>query len=378
MKILHVVNISFVIPYYFGDQIKYFNKKKYKVHIVCSPAANLISLSNKFRFIPKEIKISRKINISSDIIAFFQLFFYIRKHKFNTVIGHTPKAALLSLMASFLNNVPNRIYFRHGLMYETSTGIKKFILLFIERLTSYLSTKVICVSQSVLNISITQKLSKPTKIILLNAGTCNGIETEFIFNRTKLDLNRIEELKTQLKVKKDDIIIGFVGRLAKDKGIKELIEAWEILKYNYKNIKLLLIGPIEERDSIENDLIFKIHNDNTIITIGFVEETNYYYSLMNIFILPSYREGFPTVVLEASSMELPIITTKATGCIDSILEGKTGLFCNINSISIARSIEYYINNENICKSHGINGRKFVIENFNQEKIWHKLEQLYSN
>jgi glycosyltransferase involved in cell wall biosynthesis len=99
---------------------------------------------------------------------------------------------------------------------------------------------------------------------------------------------------------------------------------------------------------------------------------------MNIFILPSYREGFPTVVLEASSMELPIITTKATGCIDSILEGKTGLFCNINSISIARSIEYYINNENICKSHGINGRKFVIENFNQEKIWHKLEQLYSN
>ena len=140
----------------------------------------------------------------------------------------------------------------------------------------------------------------------------------------------------------------------------------------------MLCGPIDERDPIDNELYRRMKTDNSIILVGEVKNPELFYSIFSCFVLPSYREGFPTVVLEASSMQLPVITTKSTGCIDSIIENETGIFSEITPSSLSEKIKFYLNNPLIANLHGINGRKFVLKKFQQEKLWISLNKIYSN
>jgi len=378
MKILHVVNVSFVIPYYLGDQIKFFKKNGNEIYIVSSYNNDLLYLANKYDFRLKVIDITRDINILSDIRSLYILYNFIKQEKFNVVVGHTPKASILAMISAYLNFIPNRIYIRHGIMYETTIGFKRYILKTIEKYTSFFSTKTLCVSKSVLDFSLKNNLSSEQKTILINNGTCNGIDSQDKFNPNLFDDLKLNEIRNSLNIKDNDFVVGFVGRIVKDKGITELVSAWELLCQKYDNIKLLLIGPLEKRDSVNNRILDKIYNDNTIIYIGLIENTNIYYKLMNLFILPSYREGFPTVVLEASAMEIPVITTKATGCIDSIIDNTTGIFCENTITSIFNSIEKFILDTTLCKTYGKNGRKFVQENFDQQIVWESLLDIYCN
>jgi glycosyltransferase involved in cell wall biosynthesis len=377
-KILHVVNVSFVIPYYLGDQIKFFNDNGNIIFIACTNDDNLIKYSKKWNFTPFKLNISRKISPLHDLFSIIKLYKFIRDNKIDTVIGHTPKGAFIAIVSSFFAKAKIRIYFRHGLMFETSKGLKKIILILVEKITSQLSTKVICVSKSVLDRSIKLKLSNPDKLLLINNGTCNGIDAKNLYNRILINNLSKLDLCEKYNISKDTKIIGYIGRLAKDKGMNELILAWENIHKNSLNAKLMLCGPIDDRDPINKNLLRKIQSNNSIIYVGEVDNPTLYYSIFYCFILPSYREGFPTVVLEASSMQLPIITTKSTGCIDSIIENETGIFTKIDPESISEKILFYLNNEQIAKCHGENGRNFVLKNFDQKCIWNSLNKIYSN
>jgi glycosyltransferase involved in cell wall biosynthesis len=377
-KILHVVNISFVLPYYLGDQITYFCDKNFSISIACSDSIDFFKFCNEHKANPIPLKITRKFDLFNDIKSIFKLFFQIRKHNFDIVIGHTPKGGLISMVASYFANTKKRIYFRHGLMFETSKGFKRYILITIEKLTGLLATDVICVSNSVLEVSNKLNLSSPTKNKILNLGTCNGVDSIKKFNPNKISFNFKKNLKKQHNISENDIVIGFVGRIVKDKGIEELIVAWKNIILSYTNIKLFLVGPFETRDSIDLSIQEYIINEKSIIYVGEQSDTVLYYSTFDIFILPSYREGFPTVVLEASSMQLPVITTKNTGCIDSIQENITGIYCDISSNTIINSLKYYIDNPVLRKNHGINGRDFVINNFNQNLIWKEIEKIITS
>lgn len=377
-KILHVVNISFVIPYYFGDQLTFFKEKGDIVHIACSYDDTLFKFAKKWKFLAYPLKISRKFSPLTDLISIIRLFFYIKKNNFDTVIGHTPKGALIAMTSSFLANTKTRIYFRHGLMFETSRGVKKKLLKQIEKTTSFFSTKVICVSKSVLDVSVFNNIGNPNKLTLINKGTCNGIDTENIYNRTLVKVELQLEIYNKYNISSDTKIVGYIGRLAKDKGINELILAWDLLNKNNRNIKLMLCGPIDDRDPIDDELYMRIISDNSIILVGEVDNPEIYYSIFSCFILPSFREGFPTVILEASAMQIPVITTKATGCIDSIIENTTGIYTDITPTSISEKIDFYLQNPSIANEHGINGRYFVIKNFNQKEMWNKLYKVYCN
>ena len=185
-------------------------------------------------------------------------------------------------------------------------------------------------------------------------------------------------MKKSLGIQESDFVIGFTGRLVRDKGIIELLRAYKQLKAKYDNLVLLLVGMLEERDALPQDVVDDIINMEGVVNTGYVSNASIenYYALMDLFILPSYREGFPTSVLEASSMNLPIITTKVTGCIDSIIEGQTGLFVEHTAESIANAIELLYNDELKRKKMGENGRRFVVDNFRQEIIWQEIDKLY--
>jgi len=376
-RILHVINIPFVIPYFLGNQISFFISKGHSVFIACSPHEKLLVYQEKWKFNSLGVQIRRNISPIDDFFAVLKIRKYIIDNKIDTVIGHTPKGAFVGLIAGYLTPIKKRIYFRHGLMYETSSGLKRFILIAIERFTSYIATEVICVSSSVLSKSISANLSKKDKLSILNMGTCNGVDSISQFNKALLDKSVKSKLKTQLKIGSDNVVVGFIGRLAKDKGINELIQAWnEIILHNPKML-LLLVGPLDERDAIEEEAYFQIISCPQIRYIGQIENPEDYYALMDIFILPSYREGFPTVVLEASAMELPVITTKMTGCIDSILENETGIFTEINKVSIVHAVMKYVDNPTLRQKHGQRGRQFIEENFAQMKIWQEIERIVS-
>jgi len=375
-KILHVVNISFVIPYYLGEQIDYFNSKGHTIIIACSPSEDFFDYSNKKSFTPLPLEIKRSFSIIKDLVAIFKLTMYLKNNPIDTVVGHTPKGAFIALISASLAGISNRIYFRHGFLFETTSGLKRRFLILIEKITSKMATKIICVSPSVLEVSIQQKLSSLSKTVILNNGTCNGIDAIKRFNPENVSKNRdiLNGLKERLAP--DVKIIGFVGRLVKDKGLVELLDAWKILSGKNNKIHLLLIGPKEERDSLPEEHISYARDCNSISMLGLIKEIESYYSIMDIFILPSYREGFPTVVLEASAMELPVICSSKTGCIDSILENETGLFSSITTQDIAQKIQYFLDHPNKAKEMGKNGRLNVLKNFQQKLIWESLEKIY--
>jgi glycosyltransferase involved in cell wall biosynthesis len=208
---------------------------------------------------------------------------------------------------------------------------------------------------------------------MLNRGSCNGIDTHIKFNPNLTDKVVVESLRKRYGISKNEFVVGFIGRLVNDKGVPELIEAWKSVKAKLPSSILLLVGPFEERDQIKEDYRTIIDEDPTVVHIDLVENTAPYYALMDVFILPSYREGLPTVTLEASSMELPVITTRSTGCVDSIDPGITGIFVDINPESIESGITHYYNERDIAKANGKQGRVFVVENFEQERIWQEIQ-----
>jgi glycosyltransferase involved in cell wall biosynthesis len=373
-KVLHIITVSFVINHFFGKQFLYLKKKtNNEYHLACTSSKEFIRFSDKLGYIPFEVNITREISPFEDLIAIFKIYKYIKINNINQVIGHTPKGGMIAMVASYFANVTERIYFRHGIIYETSSGFKRFLLKNIDRLNGFLATKVVCVSNSVKEISEKDQLNNKDKNIVLGLGTCNGIDTEGRFNPRKKQIENINELKLKYGITADDKIIGYVGRLVRDKGIDELIKAWEIVKKKSINAKLLLVGPIEERDLISEYSKNQIKFDPSIIFTDFVVDSSIYFSLMDIFILPTYREGFPTVALEASSMSLPVIITKATGCTESIIENQTGIFISNDPKDIADKILFYMENEKIAKEHGKKGRLFVNENFEQTLIWDLID-----
>lgn len=369
-RVLHIIAVSFSINYFFGKQFSYLKHKNNNQYFLgCSPSREFIELSKELEYTPLEVLITREISPLKDLKAILLVYKFIKKNKIDKVVGHTPKGGMIAMIASYLAGISCRIYFRHGIIYETSSGFKRFILKNIDRLSGSLATKVVCVSESIKDISERDRLNSPRKNVILGLGTCNGIDTMDKYNPFFYKEDLIAALKSKLNIKKEDFVVGFVGRLVKDKGINELIKAWDVVKELRSNVKLLLVGPMEVRDSISAYSRDKILNDPSIIFTDFVEDSAQYYSLMNVFILPSFREGFSTVSLEASSMEKPVLITNATGCSEAIKENITGLFITHEFRDIASKIIYYYDNREIAEFHGKGGRIFVNQNFEQTKIW---------
>lgn len=374
-KVLHIVTISFVIKHFFGEQFDYLhNKTGNKYYLACSPSRELLEWQQELNYQAVPVEITREISPIKDIKAILFLIKFIRKEKIDVVVAHTPKGGLLGMIAAFLVGVQSRIYFRHGIAYETSKGIRKIILKNIERLSGLLAHKVVNVSNDVRKYSINDKLNDENKNIILGRGTCNGIDALRRFNPDSYTDDEINKLRQEYGIKETDFVVGYVGRLVHDKGIDDLVDAWRGFSKKNKGVKLLLIGPFEEKDSVREYVKETILNDDTIIFTDYVRDSAKFFKLMNVFVLPTYREGFPTVSLEASSMNLPVIITKATGCQEAIIEGNTGIFIDNTSVSIEKAIQYYKDNTHKCMEHGKLGRQFILENFEQSIIWETINK----
>lgn len=366
------MSVSISIPTFIGGQVDFFSPKGVEIHIACSASKELreFCTNNKTPFL--ETKINRRFSIFDDLKSVFKLYKYIKHHKIDIVVGHSPKGALLAMISAYCAKVKSRIYFRHGLVLETATGVKKKVLTLAEKITSYLATRIVNVSNSLMEKSIRMKFGNKVKNILIGKGSCSGIDTKRFSPPTEKDLIK-KNLHIDLGL---DFIVIFVGRLSGDKGVELLVEAWGRFITSFPNSKLILIGSNDERDGLSTIFLNKINSEKSILQIPNTNKVQYYYQISDVAVLPSYREGLPTCNLEASASGITVLTSKSTGCIDSIINKETGIFVELDSEDILEKLSFLRRNPQILLQYGKNGRSFIEKNYSREVVLKRLYDFY--
>lgn len=376
---------TFTIPMslcFLEGQAQFWQENGYELHILTSSAKSLqeddlevFGLQNGVKTHP--ISFQRNKAIWQSIINLEQLIRYFSKIKPQIVHGNTPKAALLTMIAARFKSIPIRIYEMHGLPLETADLKGKIGWWLIEKTTCFFATHVIAVSSSLKQSALQKGLVSATKISIVHNGSCNGVDAKNKFNPEKTTYLAIESLRKKYQLGKNQLIVGFVGRLTQDKGVQELYDAWQRVKQTHPNIKLLFIGEEDERKKLPKKLIDKLGNDPSIIRAGQQKSIAEYYAMISFLVLPSYREGFPSVVLEAAAMGKPAIVSNATGLKDAIIENQTGIFCQPRSANnLAEKIEYYLQNPNIVRLHGQAAQQRVQTDFLPSDVWKAKWLLY--
>lgn len=377
-KVLVVINLFGSAANFVGGQFKYLGDKGYEMHLICSPDPGIDDFVAEQGIFAMPIPLNRTLSIGQDFKSLIAICRYIRRNKIDTVIGHQTKGRLLSMIACFLTRVPNRIIFSHGAIFETSKGIKRRLLILENKLESVLADKVVCVSTYIKDLRKSLHIDMPEKQVMLGSGTCGGIDTKDSFNPALIAPKEIEALKSKYGIRKRDFVIGFVGRLVRDKGVDELLSAFEILRNRHSGLplKLLVVGEPERRDAISSESLAILQNSPDIVFTGRVPHKYmpHQYCCMDCLILPSHREGFGFCNIEAQAMHVPVLTTSITGCRDSIINDTTGLYIDLDPTDIADKTEMLFD-EKKRRAMGRAGRDWVVSNFDHTVIWPHVKEL---
>lgn len=379
MKSLHVFTLFTTADAFFNGQYGFLTSNNQQIDVVSAETdASEFCDANGTRFFP--IQIARSISPLTDLKSIRQLRKLIRREKYDAVFGHTPKGAMVAMIAARLAGVKTRVYYRHGLIYTTARGLKRKILKTVERLTAACATHIVNVSPSLSKLAVKDHLNSNKKQIVIGAGTCGGIDTIDLFNPANVSEESVSALKLQLNIPDDAFVAGFCGRLCRDKGIIELIDGFKLFQRKHPDISayLLLVGPYDARDVLPQQIKDEIEANNSIITTSSVPHhlLPAYYSLMDVFVFPSYREGFGMTVIEASAMEKPILVSRSHGCVDSIQENITGEYIALTADSIMTALTTMLDHNKRLR-YGANGRKWVTENFERTRMWPMILEFYN-
>ena len=380
LKVLNVFNIVSMAEAFFDGQYKYLSDNGFDIYLMAQENVSTEEFIRRNGIKFKGIDIPRSISVAKDIRSLRVIKNAIREIDPEIVIGHSPKGALLAMLAARMTNVRTRVYYRHGYIYTTMKGLKRLLFKWVEKTVASLATDIVNVSPSIGKIAVEERINPDGKQRCLGAGTCGGIDARTRFNPDLIDSDKKESISRRLKINPKDYVIGFCGRICKEKGIEELVAGFEMLKKRREgeSLKLMLVGPYDERDVLSDQTRKLIESDPSIILTGYVKDgLQYYYSLMDVFVLPSYREGFGMSVIEASAMEIPVIVSKVHGCVDSIVEGVTGEYVGISPEAICDKLDSFISTPDVVK-YGKAGRKDVLEKYDHQVIWPEVLSFYES
>lgn len=376
IKLVNVTTVPQTLNFLAG-QTTYMKSRGFEVHALSSPGESLVKFADRQQITVHAVTMHRSITPLKDIYALFQIWQKLCEIRPQIVQAHTPKGGLLATIAAWLARVPVRIYYIHGLPMVTATGYKHFLLWWSEKVSCLLANQVFCVSHSVSEVAVSENICPIHKIKVLLRGTIDGIDATDSFNPANLPTNIRQKLRQKYDIPDDALVVGFVGRIVRDKGIAELIEAWKILREEFSHLHLLIVGPFEPQDPVAPDEEYFLRNESRIHLTGNQENIAPFYAAMNILALPTYREGFGNVNLEAAAMELPVVTTRIPGCIDAVQDGVTGILVPPrNPEALADAIRTYLHDSELRDCHGRAGRERVLRDFRPEAMWQALYQEY--
>lgn len=312
----------------------------------------------------KILKIERKINILQDLKTSYELYKFFKQEKFDVVLSLMPKSGLLSMLASYCARVPVRIHFFTGQVWVTKKGLFRILLKNMDKVIVKCSTNVLVDSNSQKQFLIDENILEKGKGFVLNKGSISGVSLE----KFKFDLNIRQKLRKQYNILDHDIVFMFLGRINRDKGILDLCEVFLQLFRKYANIKLFIIGMIES-DDLRIDLKEILANENVIAELHYCDNPEILLNITDVVTLPSYREGFGTIVIEAASMNIPTIGSEIYGLQDAIVNNQTGVLHKVASINeMISKYSDLIENRAKIKQLGQNAFERVQSDFRDEYL----------
>lgn len=323
------------------------------------------------------IPFTRSITLWQDLRCLFKLIRLIRKFRPGIVHTHTPKAGLLGMMASWICRVPLRMHTVAGLPYQESKGFRKSILRITELVTYGFAQKVYPNSNGLKLFMKTQFPYYARKYRVIGRGSTNGVDVSYFTVKDDL-LTEQARLRHRHKIPKDDFVFCFVGRMVRDKGLTELVQAFAQLSEQKADTWLLLVGHYEDTvDPLPDEIQKQIGDHRRIVHTGFQSDIRPSVSASDALVLPSYREGFPNVLLQAGCLQKPCIATNINGCNEIIRDQLTGLLIPAKDVQALKSamMKLYTDRDWGLKA-GIESRNFISKNFDQSYIWNEILNEY--
>lgn len=374
-RIVHAVTSPLTVTLMRG-QLAYLRRAGFEVTVISAPGERLDRARSEENVATVAVAMTREIAPLADLAALWRLYRVLRRLRPQLVNSGTPKAGLLVGLAAWLAGVPCRLHTLRGLRSDTAGGLKRRVLLLAERISCRTAHRVLCNSESLRRRAIALGLTDARHSLVLGHGSSNGVDAAR-FASTQESFRQAAELRKYLEIPERDPVIGFVGRLTRDKGIPELVHAFDILRARRPELRLLLVGDREPGDPLPSRVDERLDRDTQIICTGGVPDAALYYQLMTVYCLPTHREGFPNSVLEAHASGLAVVTTTATGAIDSVEDGVTGLLVPpADAAALSQALERLLADQALAMRMGAAGRERVARDFRPEAIWDALVALY--
>jgi len=376
IKLIRITTVPMALDLLLTNQMSFMTAKGMDVKMISAPGERVKKVVDREKVEHIPIHMTRKMTPFQDLQSLFRLYRVFRKIKPDIVHSHTPKAGLLGMMAAKLAGVDHRIHTVAGLPIMKLTGIKKRIMAFTERLTYRSATQVWPNSFS-LKQYIVDNLYQGDKLKVIGEGSTNGIDLNE-YNEKNIDPKVIDELKSKLNYDEDKFYFISIGRVVKDKGIQELVDAFEEVQKEHKHIMLLIVGSWEpELDPIDKEYIQRIENNPSIITTGYTTQVKEHIFISHCLVHASHREGFPNVPLQAGAMKCPVVLSKIEGNIDVIPNNEFGfLFPMKDEVNLKIGMLDVLNNNSDALKKSDNLRKRIEDNFSRKKVQDLIYQEY--
>jgi len=319
----------------------------------------------------KHIPIRREISPFVDLKALILLFLFLRRGKFFLVHSVSPKAGLLTMAAAWMARVPNRLHTFTGQVWVTKRGVRRQLLKSLDRLIACFATSLLVDSHSQREFLLESGVVSLAKSKVLGSGSISGVDAK----RFKANLSARAEIRAELGVEDSTVVILFLGRLKREKGVEELIAAFSALQADHENSMLWLVGPDE--DNLQQQLRQNFWELGRVRWVAYTEVPEHYMAAADIFCLPSYREGFGSVVIEAAACGIPSVGSAIYGLSDAIEDGVTGMLVPVKSVQqLKRALQRLVEEGELRREMGQTAQQRALSDFSQERVTRLLLQHY--
>jgi glycosyltransferase involved in cell wall biosynthesis len=376
ITLVHITTVPQSLTFVMG-QVGYMKARGFNVVGLSSPGEWLNRFAEREGVPVHAVEMPRRVTPWRDVLAVLKLVRLLSRIRPEIVHAHTPKGGLLGMLSAWIVRTPVRIYHMHGLPFVTATGLTRRLLIWSEKISCRLAHQVLSVSVSSRALAVEAGLCRADKIKVLLKGSINGVDAVDRFNPDNVPRSSRKETRWKYGIPTDATVLGFIGRIVRSKGLVELTKAWGQLRADFPALHLILVGPLEPQDPIPGDVEASLRKDPRVHLIGEEWDTPALYAAMDLFVLPTHREGLPIVLLEAAAMQVPVVATSVTGCVDVVQNGVTGLLVPPHDPeSLARAISTYLKDPELRRASGADARERVLTNFRREAIWEALYQEY--
>lgn len=384
-KLFRITTVPISVEKLLGKQLTFMNQY-YEVTAISADNEYLERVGKELGIKTHTIEMTRKITPWQDLMSLWKMYRYFRKEKPEIVHSHTPKAGLIGMLAARLAGVKIRLHTVAGLPLMESSGVKRKVLNVVEKLIYKCATNVYPNSKGLYDFIIREKLGTPDKLQVIGNGSTNGIDVSH-FDPALFSNDAKKQMRKDMKIAENDFVFVFVGRLVKDKGVNELISAFKTLQASKSStqspssssvLKLLLVGPLEQDlDPLSQDILDEIENNDAIVSVGFKKDVRPYFAMSDCLVFPSYREGFPNVVLQALAMGIPALVSDINGCNEIVVSGENGLIFPPKNIDKVQEAMQKVTDQRLYTELQQAARESTTP-YKQQLMWELLKNNYDS